>query len=244
MVSRLGSAVRTARLRLGWTRERLAHESGLSWAAITQIETGRRADARLSSLVALAETSGVSLDYLAGRSPSPPLLDHQAYTYTSDEELTQLATATVQDGPDATHRVLVVMTKPHLVRVKRSIGTGTDTVTFCDARDWYRTPAETTARYRDFVETARAEGAVWVEILAEPVWSGSSRAELTSWIRYESLLNLSLAAYPVTLTCLYDTRTSPRRMLADTARTHPVVATAAGRTASRDYLAPEKFLTA
>jgi len=61
---RVAAAVRAARLRRGWSRETLAHESGLSFAAITQIETGRRTELRVSSLVALADALGVSVDYL------------------------------------------------------------------------------------------------------------------------------------------------------------------------------------
>src|SRR5580693_43557 len=93
---RVAAAVRAARGRLGWSRETLAHESGLSWSAITQIETGRRSDVRVSSLVALAGALGVSLDYLAlaGGEPASepgPMLSHRAFMYRSENELAQFA---------------------------------------------------------------------------------------------------------------------------------------------------------
>ena len=57
-------ALRAARARAGWSRETLAHHSGVSWSAIAQIESGRRRDVRLSSLSALADALGVSVDEL------------------------------------------------------------------------------------------------------------------------------------------------------------------------------------
>src|SRR5438105_15524308 len=66
VASRVAASVRSARERAGWSREALAHYSGLSWAAIAQIESGRRQEVRVSSLLALAGALGVSVDYLAG----------------------------------------------------------------------------------------------------------------------------------------------------------------------------------
>ena len=61
-----GLAVSLQRLReaKGWSRETLAHHAGLSFAAIAQLETCRRQDPRLSTLVALARALEVSLDEL------------------------------------------------------------------------------------------------------------------------------------------------------------------------------------
>src|SRR5580765_8167247 len=56
--------LRAARKRRGWSRETLAHYAGISGAAIAQIESGRRADPRVSSLVRLADALDVSVDEL------------------------------------------------------------------------------------------------------------------------------------------------------------------------------------
>src|ERR1700704_6388131 len=86
--SRVGRSLRSARERAGWSRETLAHHSGLSWAAIAQIESGRRQEVRLGSLVALADALGVSADYLVGSGAtiSPKLLEHRVLIYGSDDE--------------------------------------------------------------------------------------------------------------------------------------------------------------
>jgi DNA-binding XRE family transcriptional regulator len=67
----IAEALRRTREARGWSREELAMHSGVSYGAIAQIETGRRNDVRLRSLVALADALGVSLDELAGRPTDP-----------------------------------------------------------------------------------------------------------------------------------------------------------------------------
>ena len=69
-------------------REALAYHSGLSCAAIAQIESGRRRDVRLASLAALAEALGVSIDYLAGRpvAGSQLLEHHSEFIYDSNDD--------------------------------------------------------------------------------------------------------------------------------------------------------------
>jgi transcriptional regulator with XRE-family HTH domain len=67
----IGPSLRSARERRGWSRETLAHVSGVSVAAIAQIESGRRKDIRLSSLSALATALEMTLDQLAtGAAPT------------------------------------------------------------------------------------------------------------------------------------------------------------------------------
>jgi DcmR-like sensory protein len=136
------------------------------------------------------------------------------------------------------------LTAAYALGAARVPGRPDERITLGESQDWYRTPAETTTRYREFVETARGEGAEWAHIIGEPIWPGRSRAENAAWVRYESLLNLTFAPWPVTVTCLYDSRTAPRRVVIETGRTHPVVGTCDGTTESRDYLPPEQFLTA
>ena len=71
--------LKAARGRLGWSRETLAHHSGVSWSAIAQIQSGRRKDVRLRSLSALAKALGVSVDYRIGAATAtaPQLLEHR-----------------------------------------------------------------------------------------------------------------------------------------------------------------------
>src|SRR5437660_10647077 len=85
--SRIGGRVRSARERLGWTRETLAFHSGLSWSAIAQVESGRRTNLRPRTLAALSRPLGLSIDYLVRGTPSPSaMLTHSAFPYRTDDQ--------------------------------------------------------------------------------------------------------------------------------------------------------------
>lgn len=225
---RVAAAVCAARKRCGWSRETLAHESGLSFAAITQIETGRRTDVRVSSLLALADALGVSVDYLVRAEVATSLLDHRAHVYDSPEQLVQLAERVTHAGLDAGNAVLVVAPKPALAAIRAALGSDAKRVSFGESTDWYTTPAQTTQRYAAFARDARNGGAHWVDILGEPVWTGRSASETQTWTKYESLLNVVFAPWPVTVGCLYNGATVPRQVRASVERTHPSVATRDG----------------
>src|SRR6187401_373714 len=111
MESRIGASLTAARVRLGWSRETLAHHSGISWSAIAQIESGRRKDVRLTSLAALAEALGVSVDYLIGNSETivRQLLEHRVLPYASDEELLSSAIPYLAEGIERSDALLAVM---------------------------------------------------------------------------------------------------------------------------------------
>lgn len=241
--NRLATAVRAARRRRGWSRERLAHESGLSFAAITQFETGRRTETRVSSLVALANALKVSVDYLVRGEVTVSMVEHRALVYDSPQQLAELARPLVLGGLEAGNPVLMVTTRPCIAEMRKSLGADAKRVTFGASSDWYTTPLETTTRYGAYARDARNAGADWVDLLGEPVWSGRSRAESNTWTRYESLLNIVFAPWPVSVNCLYDATTVPRQVRSDLHRTHPEVLTTEGSAVSTSYEPPEQFVT-
>lgn len=241
--SRLASAVRAARQRRGWSRETLAHLSGLSWSAVTQIETGRRTEVRVSSLEALATALEVSVDHLVRGGVGPDMLEHRALVFRSPDELATLVEPIVSRGVQIGYAVLIVTTPSNVSAIKRKVGPSSKRMHFGDSADWYRTTGEVAARYEAFVRSALTEGAHWVDVLGEPLWAGRTRAETTSWTRYESMLNALFASWPVSVTCLYDAPALPRRVVADIERTHPQVVSADGSRESSSYVAPMQFVT-
>jgi transcriptional regulator with XRE-family HTH domain len=242
MSSSIGASLRAARTRLGWSRETLAHHSGVSWSAIAQIESGRRKDVRSSSLVALADALGVSVDYLIGAGAAPLLFDHRVLPYGSDEEYLAAAIPFFDEGMERSDCLLAVTTEDQIEVLRDSLEDRADNVEFGDSADWYRSPGAALNGYRAFVNEKREAGAVWIRILGEPVWAGRSDAEITAWTRYESLLNLSFASSPATIVCPYDTRSLPEEVVADALRTHPSVAHGTEATASPAYRGPEDLL--
>jgi hypothetical protein len=81
-----------------------------------------------------------------------------------------------------------------------------------------------------------------VRIVGEPVWAGRSRREVRSWIRYESMLNLSFARSPVTIVCAYNTQSLAASVVAGARRTHPELMSGTGSVASQHFRDPEAFL--
>jgi transcriptional regulator with XRE-family HTH domain len=240
---RLATAVRAARKRHGWTRETLAHESGLSFAAITQIETGRRAEVRVSSLVSLADALDVSIDYLVRAEVTAPMLEHRAYLYDSPDRLTQIADRFAKDGLEAGNEVLIVASKPGAAAIRKSLGTDAKHVTFGESSEWFTMPVRTVERYTAFVRDSRNAGANWVDILGEPVWTGRSRAEIRTWTKFESMLNILCSPWPSSINCFYDAGTLPRQICASVDGTHPEVVTPEGAHVSAGYVQPIHYLT-
>lgn len=236
--------MKAGRARLGWSREALAYHSGVSWSAIAQIESGRRKDVRLSSLSALADALGVSVDYLIGTTAAmgPQLLEHRVLTYGSDEEFLAGAIPFIAEGMERSECLLAVTTEAQIGFLRDSLGDRAEHVEFADSAEWYRTPSTALNGYRAFVTERFEAGAAWIRIVGEPVFLGRSDAEIVAWTRYESLLNLAFASAPASIVCPYDTRALPAELVAGARRTHPEVAHGSDATVSPTYRGPEDFL--
>jgi transcriptional regulator with XRE-family HTH domain len=240
----IGTSVKAARERLGWSREALAYHSGVSWSAIAQIETGRRADVRLSSLSALARALGVSIDHLVGGGTrsAAPMLEHQVLVYGSDDDFLAAVVPFLRAGIERSEPALVVTSRANAQLVRRALGRDAKRVEVADSSRWCSSPVDALRRFRDYLEKQVAAGSTWVRIVGEPVWAGRSKAEIQKWTRYESIINLSFASAPATIVCPYDARSVPPKVLADAQRTHPHLARVAGVDSSPEYRTPEEFL--
>lgn len=241
--SRIGDSLRAARGRLGWSREALAYHSGVSWSAIAQIESGRRKDVRLSSLSALANALGVSVDYLIGSAATaPPLFEHRVLAYGSDGEFVAAAIPFLSEGIERSHALLAVTTEAKTELIHDTLGDGSEHVEFADWTDWYGSPKEALSRYGAFLAQKREAGAVWIGIVAEAAWSDDPEAEIATWTRYESMVNLAFASSPATIICTYDEGAFPSEVVADARLTHPSITHGDATTASPTYREPEEFL--
>jgi transcriptional regulator with XRE-family HTH domain len=245
MSSPIGVSLRAARVRLGWSRETLAHHSGVSWSAIAQIESGRRKDVRLTSLSALAEALGVSVDYLIGSATAtaPRLLEHRLLTYGSDEEYLAAATPFFAEGMERSDSLLAVTTEEQIDLLRDSLGDRAENVEFADSAEWYRSPNTAMDGYRTFVNEKLEAGAAWIRIVAEIAPGSRSEAEIPAWTRYESYVNLAFASSPTSFICTYDDRSWPADVVADARRTHPELVTGGdAATVNPQYRAPQDFL--
>jgi transcriptional regulator with XRE-family HTH domain len=222
----------------------LAYHSGVSWSAISQIESGRRKDVRLTSLSALADALGVSVDYLIGTAAAataPQLFEHRVMTYGSDEEFIATTIPFLEEGLEQSHFLAVVMTEAKQRLVRDALGDRSALVEFADWADWYRSPKEALRRYGALVKLQVELGAVWIRVVAEAAWDGTN-PEIDTWTRYESMVNLAFASSPATILCTYDEQAFPAEVLADALRTHPGVARGRETSVSASYRGPEDLL--
>jgi transcriptional regulator with XRE-family HTH domain len=241
----VGAALRSARARLGWTREALAFHSGVSWAAIAQIESGRRKDIHISSLVALADALGVSLDYLVG-SPgtAPQLFEHRVLLYGSDAAFTAAAVPFLTEGAERSHCLLAVASRAKISLLRRELGDSAHLVEFAEWSDWYRSPRVALDRYRDYVTQKCERDGNWIRIVAEAGWANETGQKLAAWNRYEALVNLVFAPWPATIMCTYDERAFSKQDLVHARRCHPAIAHGTATSTNPKYRDPSDLLLA
>jgi transcriptional regulator with XRE-family HTH domain len=217
----LAGRLAAARRRAGISREQLAVESGLSWSAITQIETGRRPNPRADTLGSLAAALGVTVEYLLGTSgPTSALLDHHALIYRDVADFVETAGPFLREGVAGGDAVLVVTAPENADALREQLGDAAAGAEFSDWQTWYRSPREALIGYRRFATEALDGGAAWVRIVGEPVWADRTAEEVQTWVRYEALLNIAFAPLPMTLACPYNETALDPAIVANARATH------------------------
>jgi transcriptional regulator with XRE-family HTH domain len=242
----IGSRVRAARHRHGWSREALAFHAGISWSAISQLEAGRRRNLRPGTLAALAGALGVTVDYLvSGSAPRAPMLEHRVLLYESDADLMGAAVPFLSEAVDRSEAALAVTTAAHCELLRQQLGGAAGDVEFADQSTWCSTPGGALGRLRAFVEGHLEAGVHWIRILVEPVMAGRPDVELPLWPRYESMLNLVFRSAPLTVLCAHETAALDADILEQVLVAHPHTLSEAGELiASDDYLDPVEFVLA
>jgi transcriptional regulator with XRE-family HTH domain len=238
----IGSRVRAARERVGWTREALAFHAGVSWSAIAQVESGRRTNVRPSTLAALSRPLGVSIDYLVdGRQSPPTMLDHSVFPYRAEDQFRTTMGSFLAEGVERSEAIIAVTTLPNIELLREHLGNDARRVEFVDSGLFYCSPSAALEAYRNFAEAHLQRGAPWVRILGEPRWADRSDTDVRRWTRFESLLNLVFAASPMTVACPYDERSVAPDILKQAHTTHPHTVGDRGISQSPDYTDPGRF---
>jgi transcriptional regulator with XRE-family HTH domain len=242
-VSDIGYRVRVARERLGWSREALAFHSGISWSAIAQVESGRRKNLRPGTLSALASALEVTVDYLARGGPAGAvMLDHSAFPYTADEEFGDTAGPFLAEGVERSEAVLALASREKIEFLRERLGRDARRVEFVESATWLTTPASALSAIKAFSKAKLEGGAAWIRMLGEPIWEGRSDSEIRQWTRYESLVNLVFAGWPMSIVCPYDMRSVPPEVARDVRLTHPHTIERGETAPSPDYRDPGDFV--
>jgi transcriptional regulator with XRE-family HTH domain len=242
--SGIGTRLRAARERRGWSREALAFHAGVSWSAIAQVESGRRRHVRPDTLSALAEALGVTIDYLVRGVPTAaPMLDHSALLYESEAAFVDVAGPYLAEGLEGGEATLAVTTGANIELLRDHLGADAKEVEFIDSADGtvYSSPAAALEAYGKFLNARLEDGAPWVRVLGEPVW-GRSKAEVRRWAQYESMFNLVFGAAPLTVICPYDELSLAPAICKQARHTHPRMVEAGEPATSPDYADPGGFI--
>jgi transcriptional regulator with XRE-family HTH domain len=255
----VGSRLRAARERRGWSRETLAHHAGVSWSAIAQIETGRRRQVRPATLLALGGALGISVEYLLGTpaTGAGPVL-HAIAPYRSQAELTAVLDAFVRQGAERAEPTLAVVGE-RCAEVLGGVALRAELdVTMSESPDavmvagggvqlhpiagWTAAPADHIRRLRAFVECQLAAGAPGVRFVGEAFGSPRAPADIGSWLRMEALLNVLFCSQPVRILCPYDAEVVPAAVVERAHALHPEVASAGGIEPVTDFEDPASVL--
>jgi transcriptional regulator with XRE-family HTH domain len=241
--STLAERVRDARTLRGWTREELAVRANISWSAIAQIESGRRQNVRPDTLRALAQALRITIDYLVqGSVDTPVMLEHRASIYSGADGFMKGAAGFVAQAVERDESTLVAMTDDNLGLAREIVGGDAANVEFVRSEDAYVEPAALFTTFLRFVHDGVARGHGWTRIVSEPPWPRSAGTKARDWRRFESLLNLTFTALPVSILCLYDEGRLPKSMTEQARATHAEVVIDGTPQPSDDYGDPASFV--
>jgi anti-sigma regulatory factor (Ser/Thr protein kinase) len=171
----------------------------------------------------------------------PKGYDHAAVHYRSDAELLAVAVPFLEAGLTAGEPTFVSLEPDRAELVRRALAPAAD-ARYLATDDLYARPAAAIKSYREMMAGLVADGAAGIRIFGE-IPRAAIDTSWDGWVRYEATVNHAYDEFPLRSMCAYDTRTTPRHVLDDVARTHPFVATPdGGHRSNAGYVDPLTFL--
>ena len=166
---------------------------------------------------------------------------HDALLYDSVGELTGVAAPFLLEGL-AAGDAAVIAAGARTTSVLTEAVEGDPRVHVLGRSDVYgtRTPAAITA-IRRLAERSAAEGIGRVRVVGE-VDFGRTQRDWLEWQRYEAVINIALAPWPLWGLCVFDAQRLPEQVLVSALRTHPNLVTPEGRTSNPLFGDPVRYL--
>jgi anti-sigma regulatory factor (Ser/Thr protein kinase) len=166
---------------------------------------------------------------------------HDALLYDSVGELTGVAAPFLLEGL-AAGDAAVIAAGARTTSVVTEAVDGDPRVHVLGRSDVYgaRTPAAITA-IRRLAERSAAEGIGRVRVVGE-VDFGRTQRDWLEWQRYEAVINVALAPWPLWGLCVFDAQRLPEQVLVSALRTHPNLVTPEGRASNPLFGDPVRYL--
>jgi anti-sigma regulatory factor (Ser/Thr protein kinase) len=159
-------------------------------------------------------------------------LTHYALFYDSPADYVSGIAAFLAGGLAAGEPTFAAVPGPRLGLIKDALNGAAGDVAFLDMAVLGANPARIIPAIREF--TAKHPGR-HTRFAGEPIWPGRTPAEIAEATRHEALLSLAFAGEPITICCPYGTNGLDGAVLADAARTHPVIQHGPQRQESSSY---------
>jgi anti-sigma regulatory factor (Ser/Thr protein kinase) len=167
---------------------------------------------------------------------------HQALIYRSDDEFMDVALPFVQAAIVAQEPALVTVQERNLASLRAALGSTPPGLELLPADQWNETSVRTREKFTCWIsERLGRNGGGRLRLIGEPPWAIGRQAQLRDWARYESVLNVAFASYPLTLICPYDARVLPDEVIAHARSTHPEIVEPNAAVQSDDYEEPLGF---
>lgn len=166
--------------------------------------------------------------------------DHDVLFYGSDAELLAAAVPFLQAGLAADEAVVLVCNDRNSQLLAEALDRD-PRIGVRECADVHTRTPTAIAAYRRLVEEKLASGARRVRMVGDANFDADPDS-WAQWIRFEAVLNVALAPYPLSTVCSYDTRALPEQIRTVGHCTHPHLLTASGRTVNPRYVDPATFL--
>src|SRR6266702_6807985 len=166
---------------------------------------------------------------------------HPAFFYRGHAEYLSGTVPFITDALAAGEPVAVVVPSAQLAILRSALGQAARDVRLLDMTVVGRNPGRIIPGVlRAFADKHPDRH---VRIIGEPIWPERSAAEYPACAQHEALINDASSGRRVTILCPYDTARLDEHVLADAARTHPVLVDDNGTRDSR-WFAPASVITA
>jgi anti-sigma regulatory factor (Ser/Thr protein kinase) len=167
--------------------------------------------------------------------PVTGTLRHVGFFYETSDEYARTLAGFLRAGLAAGEALFAAVPSARLGLIKDALGRDATDVEYADMTQIGRNPAWIIPRIKAFTDR-HAGRRVWY--VGEPIWGSRSAAELREATRHEALINLAFATADAQILCPYDMSGLDPAVIADAARTHPLLLSGGRDVPSPGYAGP------
>lgn len=160
---------------------------------------------------------------------------HVGFFYETPDEYARTVAGFLRAGLADGEALFAAVPTANLSLIKDALGRDSAHVECADMTDLGRNPAWIIPRVRAFIDRHAGQH---VRYVGEPIWASRNAAELREATRHEALVNLAFTTAGTQILCPYDAAGLDSAIIADAARTHPLLLSGGQSRPSRGYAVP------